>query len=334
MWFRILGILILLAGLTSVGLWRDYQSYLDTPMTLPADGVVYRFEPGSHVGSLASDLAAQGVLSRPLYLRLFARQSGQASRLQAGEYRLEPGMTPRGLLALLVSGRTVQYELTLVEGWTFRQVRQALAAHPTLTQTLAGQSDAQVMAALGQSEQPPEGRFFPDTYRFPRGTTDLAFLRRAHARMQQVLDEAWPQRAEGLPLQSADQALILASIIEKETGVVGERPEIAGVFVRRLQRGMRLQTDPTVIYGLGDGFDGNLRRRDLLTDTPYNTYTRAGLPPTPICMPGKAAILAALHPAKGSALYFVARGDGSHQFSATLAEHNAAVRRYQLKARR
>jgi UPF0755 protein len=334
MWFRILGILILLAGLTAGWLWREYQGFLDAPLALPDDGLVYELKPGSHVGQLAADLAQRGILQQPLYLRLYARHSKLASRLRAGEYQLDSGLTPRTLLELLVSGRTLQHPLTLLEGWSFSQVRQALADNPVLVQSVTDMDDAQLMAALGFPGQHPEGRFFPDTYRFPRGTTDLAFLARAHARMQQVLDAAWAERAEGLPLKTPDQALVLASIIEKETGVVEERPAIAGVFVRRLQRGMRLQTDPTVIYGLGEGFDGNLRRGDLLRDTPYNTYTRHGLPPTPICMPGEAAIRAALHPAGGKALYFVARGDGSHQFSASLDEHNKAVRRYQLKARK
>lgn len=334
MLYRTLGILILLAALAAGWLWRDYQAFLDAPLSLPENGLVYELTPGSHVGQLATDLAQRQVLAKPLYLRLYARQSQLASRLRAGEYQLSTGMTPRSLLGLLVSGRTVQHALTLLEGWSFVQVRQAIAADPVLVQSLAGKDDAQLMKELGFPDQHPEGRFFPDTYRFPRGTTDLAFLKRAHARMQQVMDVAWAGRDKGLPIETPDQALVLASIIEKETGAAIERPAIAGVFVRRLQRGMRLQTDPTVIYGLGQGFDGNLRRRDLLKDGPYNTYTRHGLPPTPICMPGEKAILAALHPAKGKALYFVAKGDGSHQFSASLVEHNAAVRRYQLRAKK
>lgn len=331
MWHRILGILILLVSLFLGWAWQDYRNFLDEPLTLPPDGLVYAVAPGETVRGIAADLAAAGVLSAPLYLRLHARQTGLAARIHAGEFRLEPGLTPRGLLELLVSGRTVQYSLTLLEGWTFAQVRQALASHPVLRQTVAELDDAAIMAKLGRPEQHPEGRFFPDTYKFPRGTTDLDFLRRAHERMAQVLAAAWAERGEDLPLQTADQALVLASIVEKETGIPEERAAIAGVFVRRLRRGMLLQTDPTVIYGLGEAFDGNLRRRDLRSDTPYNTYTRKGLPPTPICMPGEAAIRAALHPADGDSLYFVSRGDGSHQFSATLAEHNAAVRRYQLK---
>lgn len=333
MLLRILGILILLASLASFGLWRDYQSYLETPLSLPDTGLVYELKPGSHVRALAADLNQLAVLNKPLYLRLYARQTGKAARLRAGEYRLSKGLTPQSLLDLLISGRTVQYDLTLLEGWSFKEVRAALAADPVLVQTLSDQTDAQIMAALGHPGQHPEGRFFPDTYKFPRGTTDVEFLRRSYGRMVKVLDAAWVGRANDLPLKTPEQALILASIIEKETGAAGERAEIAGVFVRRLNKGMRLQTDPTVIYGLGAAFDGNLRRRDLRTDTPYNTYTRSGLPPTPICMPGKAAIEAALHPANGKALYFVARGDGSHQFSGNLKDHNAAVRRYQLKGR-
>jgi UPF0755 protein len=330
MWHRLFGFLILLGSLFAGWVWQDYRGFLDTPLHLPSQGLIYAVKPGRNARQIAADLNAKQVLDAPLYLRLYARQSGLAPKIRAGEYRIEQGMTPRDLLALLVSGRTVQYPLTLLEGWTFAQVRQAIAGQAVLIQTLAGKDDAAVMAALGLPDQHPEGRFFPDTYHFPRGTTDLEFLRRAYARMQQVLEGAWQGRAKDLPLTTPDQALVLASIVEKETGAPEERSEIAGVFVRRLQRGMRLQTDPTVIYGLGASFDGNLRRRDLLHDTPYNTYTRAGLPPTPICMPGKASILAALHPAQGKALYFVSRGDGTHQFSATIKQHNAAVRRYQL----
>lgn len=329
--YRILGVILLVAVLVAGWLWQDYRRFLDTPLTLPEDGLLYQLPPGSHVGRLATELAEQQVLSSPLYLRIHARLEQLAPKIRAGEYRLTPGLTPRALLDLLVSGKVVQYELTLVEGWTFAQVREALAADPVLERTIADWDDARIMAALGRPELHPEGRFFPDTYHFPRGTSDLDFLRRAFARMEQVLARAWEARDADLPLTTPGEALVLASIVEKETGVAHERPAIAGVFVRRLKRGMRLQTDPTVIYGLGDGFDGNLRRRDLRQDTPYNTYTRHGLPPTPICMPGRAAIEAALHPAPGKALYFVARGDGSHQFSATLKEHNAAVRRYQLK---
>jgi UPF0755 protein len=271
-------------------------------------------------------------LSRPpIYLEAYARLNGLATRLQAGEYALTPGLTPPALLERIVAGQVIQYPLTVVEGWTFRQLRQALAAHPKLVQTLAGLSDAEIMTRLGRPGDHPEGRFLPDTYHFPAGFTDAAFLRRALTAMDQRLADLWKRRSPAAPLQEPYQALILASIIEKETGMAAERAEIAGVFARRLRQGMRLQTDPTVIYGLGEAFDGNLRRRDLETDTPYNTYTRAGLPPTPIALPGLAALEAAVNPADGDTLYFVADGEGGHVFSRTLEEHNRAVRRYQLK---
>ncbi len=235
------------------------------------------------------------------------------------------------MLDRIVAGRVIQYPLTIVEGWTFRQLRQALAAHPQLTQTLAGLSDAEIMARLGRPGAHPEGWFLPDTYHFPKGFTDEAFLRRALTAMEQRLTQVWERRAPDTPLNDPYQALVLASIIEKETGVAAERAEIAGVFARRLRLGMRLQTDPTVIYGLGEAFDGNLRRRDLEADTPYNTYTRPGLPPTPIALPGLAALEAAAQPAAGDALYFVADGQGGHVFSRTLEEHHRAVRRYQQR---
>jgi UPF0755 protein len=243
-------------------------------------------------------------------------------------------MRPVDLIALLVSGKVLLHELRLVEGWTFAQALQAVRGNPVLQHTLTDYTPRAVMTALGKPELHPEGRFYPDTYKFARGTSDLAFLQRAFTAMEQVLAAEWAQRSQEVPYRNADEALIMASIVERETGAPGERAEIAGVFVRRLQKRMRLQTDPSVIYGLGASFDGNLRRRDLLSDTPYNTYTRAGLPPTPICLPGRAAIHAALHPAAGETLYFVSRGDGSHQFSETIAEHNAAVRKYQLKRRK
>lgn len=237
------------------------------------------------------------------------------------------------MIGLWKRGEVVQYSLTLVEGWNFRQLRSALQNQPKLQQTLDGLSDAEIMAHIGAPELHPEGRFFPDTYRFTRGTSDADLLRRAYARLEQVLEEEWQQRSEGLPYQNAYQALVMASIIEKETGVPEERGEIAGVFVRRLARGMLLQTDPTVIYGMGERYKGRITRTDLRTPTPYNTYTNAGLPPTPIAMVGREAIHAALHPADGTSLYFVARGDGSHVFSDTLDQHNRAVREYQLKRR-
>ena len=329
---RVIGLLLLIASFGAGWVWMDYREFERAPLGLPADGVTYTLPQGGSAGSLAGDMVAAGFLPARWepYLRWMAWSSGRASQLKAGEYRLLPGLTASGLLDLLVSGKVVQYPLTIIEGWTFRQLRAAVREHPALRQTLAGLDDATVMAVLGRPGEHPEGRFFPDTYLFPRGTTDVEFLGRAYRRMSTALDEAWRQRSSGLPLKDPYQALVLASIVEKESGVAAERPQIAGVFVRRLQKGMKLQADPTVIYGLGDGFDGNLRRADLETDTPYNSYTRTGLPPTPIALPGKAALAAVIHPADTEALYFVAKGNGSHEFSATLEAHNRAVARYQL----
>ncbi|MDQ5911259.1 MAG: hypothetical protein QG599_3356 [Pseudomonadota bacterium] len=313
-------------------IYADYRHFLEMPLSVPAQGLVLDIKPGTGISHLARQLHEQSAMSRPpLYLETYARLNGLASRLKAGEYALTADLTPLLLLDRIVAGRVIQYSLTVVEGWTFRQLRQALVAHPKLVQTLSGLSDTEVMARLNRPGDHPEGRFLPDTYHFPTGFTDEAFLQRALTAMDQRLAEIWNQRAPDVPLQNADQALILASIIEKETGVAAERAEIAGVFTRRLRQGMRLQTDPTVIYGLGEAFDGNLRRRDLETDTPYNTYTRSGLPPTPIALPGMAALEAAVNPAPGDTLYFVADGQGGHVFSRTLEEHNRAVRRYQLK---
>ena len=251
--------------------------------------------------------------------------------IKAGEYELLPGLMPEALFALFVSGKTVSYSITLIEGWSFRQMMAEIEAHPVLQQTLSGLSPEAIMQKLGHEDEHPEGRFFPDTYSFQRNTTDLELLRRAYDRMSRILQDAWAERDENIQLKSPYEALILASIVEKETGAASERAEISGVFSRRLRKGMKLQTDPTVIYGMGDRYKGNIRRKDLKEDTPYNTYVHTGLPPTPICMPGADAIAAAVKPKAGKSLYFVAKGDGSHQFSDTLRQHNNAVRKYQLK---
>ena len=322
-------LLLLLGGgllYLAVDLWRSVHA----PLPVGPQGVVVELPRGGSLRGLARRLETLGVLERPAYLVWWGRWRGHAGRLQAGEYLIEPGTSAAAFLEQVVSGRVRMHRLTLVEGWTFAQALAAVEAHPALAHTLAGLSPEEVMARLGRPGEHPEGRFLPDTYRFPKGTTDLAFLERAYRAMEAFLREAWARRAPGLPYRDPYEALILASIVEKETALPEERPLVAGVLVRRLQRGMRLQADPTVIYGLGPRFDGNLRRRDLLADGPYNTYRRKGLPPTPIALPGRAAIEAALHPAPGDALYYVARGDGSHVFSATLAEHQEAVRRYQL----
>lgn len=322
--------LVLLAALVAHSL--DVAMFLTGPAFEGEQPRRYEIPPGASLAAVARDLHARGLLDRPFYWRLAARAKGVTGRIRVGEYELPPGITPLGMLDLFVSGKTVQYSLTLVEGWTFAQVMEAVRAHPQLVQTLPAQdAGAELMRRLGREGEHPEGWFFPDTYYFPKGTTDVAFLRRAHQTMVRRLEQEWAARSPGLPLASAYEALILASIVEKETGVAEERPMIAAVFINRLKRGMRLQTDPTVIYGMGDRYDGNIRKADLLRDTPYNTYTRRGLPPTPIAMPGAGALRATLHPADSPALYFVATGEGGrHHFSETYEAHREAVIKYQL----
>jgi UPF0755 protein len=328
---RLIGIAVLVGSLLLGWAWMEYREFRDTPLRIPQGSLIYEVPRGASLAAVARDLEEAGLIGNARYLAWYGRYTGQANRIRAGEYRLTDELRPDGLLALLVSGRSVTYNLTLLEGWNIRQVRTAVAAHGALEHTLDGVDDAQLMARLDRPGEHPEGRFFPDTYQFTRGMTDLEFLRRAMQKMDEELDAAWAARADDVPLATPYEALILASIVEKETGQADERAQIAGVFARRLRKGMRLQTDPTVIYGIGEAFDGNIRRSDLVTDTPYNTYVRAGLPPTPICMPGRDALRAAVAPAPGDSLYFVSRGDGSHVFSATLKQHNAAVRKYQLK---
>jgi UPF0755 protein len=332
---RLLGLAILIASFASGWAILDYRDYLRAPVVASdAKAVVFTVESGDSLKRIARKLHKAGLLRHPVYFRLHARWQGQQGRLKAGEYMIEPGMTPGQLLTLFVSGKVRLLSFTIVEGWTWKRLKQELFASKTLRITLDELDDQEIMRRLGMPGMHPEGRFLPETYRFPRGTTDLEFLKRAANAMKVYLDSEWDKREkEGLPIKSPYQTLILASIVERETAVSHERRQIAGVFIRRLKKGMRLQTDPTVIYGLGDRFDGNLRRSDLTNDTPYNTYTRSGLPPTPIAMPGKDAIHAALHPAPGKSLYFVARGDGTHHFSDTLAEHNRAVIKYQLGGR-
>lgn len=297
---------------------------------LAAGQEVFLIRSGSHIKSIAQDLARRKIIDDPWLFILLAKLRGLETRVRAGEYQIEPGLTADELLEKFARGNAIQYKLAIIEGWSFRQMLAAIAEDPVIESTLQGKSDAEIMAILGYPGQHPEGLFFPDTYRFPKGTSDVDFLKRAYQVMQKHLEREWNQREPGLPLNSSYEALILASIIEKETGAGFERPLIAGVFVERLKRKMRLQTDPTVIYGLGEHYDGDIRFRDLKKDTPYNTYLYAGLTPTPIALPGLQAIHAALHPATTDALYFVSKGDGTHQFSATLEQHNAAVARYQL----
>ena len=286
-------------------------------------------EMGTSPKGVAQAIADAGADVSPPLLVLWFRLSGQDRAIKAGSYEITPEMSPRMVLNMLARGEESLRYVTLVEGWTFKQVKQALAKAETLKASTQGMSDAQIMAQLGRPNVHPEGRFYPDTYSYSKGTSDLAVMNRALKAMDRQLAKAWSQKPANLPLVSPDEVLTLASIVEKETGRASDRPFISSVFHNRLKIGMRLQTDPTVIYGLGDAFDGNLRRVDLRTDTPYNTYTRAGLPPTPIAMPGKAALKAAIEPAPSNFLYFVAKGDGSSHFSQSLSEHNNAVNKYQ-----
>lgn len=296
------------------------EELLDVPTGTTPNRVFYRME-------------SQGLVKDAFWLRLYWRFNMAGVPLHTGEYRMTPGMTVRDLFEDWRRGDVVQYNLTLVEGWTFRQVRSALARHDKIKQTLDGLSDSEVMDRLGHPSVFPEGRFFPDTYKFVRGMTDVELLQQAYARLEEVLAKEWAERPADLPYRDPYQALIMASLVEKETGVPQERGQIAGVFVRRMRIGMQLQTDPTVIYGMGERYNGKITRADLREPTPYNTYVISGLPPTPIAMVGREAIHAALNPVPGSSLYFVARGDGSHVFSDDLDAHNSAVREYQLKRR-
>ena len=330
---RIIGVMILVASFAGGWFIMDWQSFISTSLVEGDHPVRLTIAPGSSLTGLAYRLHKARLVKHPRYLVWLARWQGKAGLIQAGEYEIMPGTTPAGLLDQIVSGKVIQYPFTIIEGWTFLQLREALAAQHTMTSTLTGLSDAEIMEKIGHPGEHPEGQFLPDTYYVTRDMTDVELLSRAHAAMTEMLDQAWQERDVGLPYQQPYDALIMASIIEKETAVPEERERIAGVFVRRLEKGMRLQTDPTVIYGLGPSFNGNLRRRDLQQDNPYNTYRHRGLPPTPIAMPGHDSILAAMHPAQGDEIYFVARGDGTHYFSSTVEEHNRAVRKYQLHRR-
>jgi UPF0755 protein len=323
---------VLIAGvLLAVVAWQQHSA-LEQPLQLTEE-LLLEVPAGATPGGVLNRLQADGVLHDALWLRLYWRFNLRGQPLHSGEYRLTPELSVRDMLGLWRRGEVVQYSLTLVEGWSFRQVRAALERQDKLELTLSELSDVQLMARLGYPGVNPEGRFFPDTYRFVSGMSDLDLLKQAYVRLEQVLAEEWQGRADGLPYKEPYDALIMASIIEKETGVPEERGEIAGVFVRRLRIGMRLQTDPTVIYGLGERYNGKLTRAHLREPTAYNTYVIDGMPPTPIAMVGREAINAALHPMAGKSLYFVARGDGSHVFSDSLEAHNRAVREYQLTRR-
>jgi UPF0755 protein len=325
-------VLLLVALAATVAAVSLATAWLTRPLALAGETVELSVEPGRSPREIADAWVRAGVQTSPQLLYEWFRWSGRARQIRAGSYEISAGTTPIRLLDKMVRGDETLAAVRLNEGWTFRQIRAELAKADTLKQTIATMSDADVMTALGLAGVSPEGRFHPDTYLFSKGSTDLALLKRAYRAMAERLAEAWQVRDPTTPLQNPDEALTLASIIEKETGVAGDRGRVAGVFVNRLRLGMPLQTDPTVIYGLGATFDGNLHKRDLLADGPYNSYTRSGLPPTPIAVPGRAALLAAVHPEPTRALYFVARGDGSSEFSETLADHNRAVNRYQRRS--
>ena len=320
----VMAVVLLTAAVAGVCAW-----WLNKPLELAADNIELSIENGANPRDIAQAWVQAGVQEPPLLLYEWFRWSGEARKIRAGSYEIGRGTTPVELLRKMVRGDSTLATVRLQEGWTFRQFRAELAKAEALKPNTANLSDAEVMAAIGAPGQFPEGRFYPDTYAYSKGSSDLAVLKRAHQAMKTRLESAWAERAGNSPLRDPEDALRLASIVEKETGAAADRGRVAGVFANRLRIGMPLQTDPTVIYGLGAAFDGNLRKRDLQTDTPYNSYTRGGLPPTPIAMPGKASLLAAVRPDPTNALYFVARGDGSSEFSETLVDHNRAVNKYQ-----
>jgi UPF0755 protein len=320
-----LAALVVLAGAAGLA-W-----YASQPLRIEPLPKAINVMPGMHLRSLSVMLEREGVIGNVQVFWLLGRVMGKAGTLKVGVYTLDKPLTPLELYAKIQRGEVSQAMVQFIEGWNWREVRAALAAQPVLRNDSAGMSDAEVLRAIGADESHPEGLLFPDTYFYAPHSSDIQVLRRAYRLQRDKLMAAWETRAPGLPYRTPYEALIMASIVEKETGAAFERPQIAGVFLNRLRLGMRLQTDPTVIYGLGERFDGNLRKADLQTDTPYNTYTRSGLPPTPIAIPSEAAIQAALNPAKTDALYFVSRGDGTHVFSSNLEAHNRAVNRYQRR---
>jgi UPF0755 protein len=322
--------LIFVAGIGCAYLWFVFQSWLLSPLPIPQEGVHYELESGRSLSHLSQDLAAQKLLTHPRWLNWYARFY-QKEKIHPGEYAFDYGLTPFTLLEKLNKGDVILHQVTLLEGWNFRQVIAALAEQPELTHLLANKTDTQRLEILNLPISHPEGWFFPDTYRFTKGASDVEILTQAYTAMRKILTESWETKAPNLPYTSDYEALIMASIVEKETGSPNERNQIAGVFIRRLQQGMKLQTDPTVIYGMGELYAGKIGRNDLNRPTNYNTYAIQGLPPTPIAIPGRASLHAALHPDTGKSLYFVAKGDGTSEFSETLAEHQRAVARYQIQ---
>jgi len=327
---KLLFIFLLVIGLFSAWLGFEYKSALTTPVIAEKSRII-EIEKGDSFKKITNKLLAHEITIQPLWFKVIAYEMKVTNKLKAGEYELKPGLNIPEILQVFVAGKAIQYSITFPEGWRFKQILERIHQNSHLEQTLAEEDYQNIMTLLGSDYKHPEGLFFPDTYFFDKKTKDIALLKKAYHKMQLVLKEEWQNKAENLPLETPYQALILASIVEKETGAAVERAQIAGVFTRRLKKGMLLQTDPTVIYGMGDAYQGNIRYKDLKQPTTYNTYVIKGLPPTPIAMPGREAIHAALHPAKGKSLYFVAKGKGTHVFSATLREHNNAVNKYQRK---
>jgi len=329
--------ILILAGVAgALIVTQQINRFMATPLVVGDGGQAFNIPAGASFSAISSRLVAGNLIPHDRWLRLYVRWQGKAGGIHAGDYWIEPGTTSLSLLEQFTTGSVRLYDFTIVEGWNYREVLRALQSNDAVKATMTDEDWPALLDSLGANATHPEGLFLPETYRFPRDTSDRALLGQAYALMQQVLKEEWDQRSGDTPVQSPYEALILASIVEKETARADERPRIAGVFTRRIEQGMRLQTDPTVIYGIGPAFDGNLTRVHLTSDTPYNTYTRHGLPPTPIAMPGRAAINAVLNPSAGSELFFVATGlgDGSHKFSSTKAEHDAAVAEYLNRMRR
>ncbi len=330
MFAKIGGAIFVVFSIVSIILWLEYEQALNEPVVSGKPKLV-EIKKGDSFNKITDKLIQQNIAIKPLWFKLIAYQKKVSNKLKTGEYELQPGLTMPDILSKLVEGKSLQYSITFPEGWSFKQIFQEIKNNPHIDHTLEKNDYKSIMMKLSSDYEHPEGLFFPDTYFFEKNATDLSLLQKSHAKMLSVLNTEWEKKEKGLPLENAYQALILASIVEKETGAAEEREEIAGVFTRRLETGMLLQTDPTVIYGMGDEYKGNIRYKDLRKPTAYNTYVIKGLPPTPIAMPGKEAIYAALHPAKGKSVYFVAKGNGTHIFSETLREHNNAVNKYQRK---
>jgi len=325
---KIIGIALLILSFAGGWMWMDYQSALHQP-TLINKTVYIEIEKGDSLDRISNKLVAQKLAVKPFWFKVIAFQGNAFKKLKTGEYELTSGLTVPQILSLFVQGKTKQHIITFPEGWSFKEILLEIEKNPNIEHTLNGADFGDIMAKLKSDMQSPEGLFFPDTYFFEKHASDVSLLKRAYDKMQQVLQQEWHNKTEGLPFKTPYEALTLASIVEKETGSAAERPVIAGVFIRRLEQNMLLQTDPTVIYGMGENYQGDIKSKDLTTATPYNTYVISGLPPTPIAMPGRDALYAVLHPDKGDSLYFVARGDGTHEFSATLKDHTIAVDKFQ-----